>query len=98
MDFIYIDDKNQEIELEYDEDDVIHAATIYFIDYAKRDFSEAVAWLSGRFYDEAMDNAVHIVAGSQSSYITDLIAAKANDPLMVGMAQQAAIDKFNRNL
>lgn len=98
MDFTYIDENNHEIELEYDEDDVIHAATIYFIEYAKRDFNDAVAWLAGRFYDEAMDNAVHILAGSQSSYITNLIEAKTGDPLMIEMAKQAAIDEFNRNL
>jgi len=100
MDFLYINENNQEIELEYDEDDLIEHAHGIFEAITRADgLEEAVLWLAKSFHKEATENIFSLLWGNdENDYFNALFTLRKNDPMVIETIEQTAIDEFNRNL
>lgn len=102
MDFLYINEKNQEIELEYDEEDLLDITYKHFDKIAVNDsIDDAFHWLMGQFYKEATANISCALLGgdgTENDYFYAAFVIASNKPEMHDLAKQAAIDNFNRNL
>ncbi len=95
MDFLYIDDTNQEIELEYDEDDLRIAAIKHCVSVIDADgLGEFLLGLNSNAL-ETCNNLIVLLVNGENPFFSDILKNKQE---VIDIVEQAAIDKFNRSL
>lgn len=95
MEFTYIDETNEEIELSYDEDDLRRAAIKHCVTVIDADGLEEFLLGLNSDVSETCNNLIVLLVSGENPFFSDILKNKQE---VIDIVEQAAIDKFNRGL